>query len=200
MTREVESVKDEFIKEQEILKTDLQRILNNEILYRNEERNAVIQFHGIINEWLYSIDEIGFQDYNKTNIDSLVEFRQKIASFYAKAGISKSKIALLVAEKELVKKSGELYMSAMTYYHWANMEFLKLQQNCESQKSLSDRFMIIIKNYEGNKDIANQMAKDDETLRAEVKDLTDNYYKTKTEERAKVFPFADFDKKTKIAI
>ena len=189
LTREVESVKDEFVKEQEILKTDLQRIVNNEISYRNEERDALIQFHGIINEWLYSIDEIGFGNFNKANIESLIEVRKKIASYYAKAGISKSKISLLVTEKELVKKAGELYLNAMTYHHWALKIFLLLQQNCESQKSLTDRFIIIMKNYEGNKEIARQMAEDDEKLRADVKDLTNKYYETKTGERAKVFPF-----------
>ena len=172
LTREVESVKNEFVKEQEILKTDLQRILNNEISYRNEERDALIQFHGIINEWLYSIDEIGLGNFNKTNIDLLIEARKNIAKYYAKAGIAKSKISLLVTEKELVKKAGELYINAMKYYHWADTKFLLLQQNLENQKSLTDRFLIIIKNYEDNKDVAHQMAEEEERLRAEPTQVT----------------------------
>jgi hypothetical protein len=43
LTREVEPVKNEFVKEQEMMKTDVQRILNNEISYRSEERDAIIK-------------------------------------------------------------------------------------------------------------------------------------------------------------
>jgi len=187
LTKEVESVKSEFVKEQEILKTDLQRVLSNEVSYRNEERSAIINYHGIINEWLYSIDEIGFGNFNISNIDSLIEVRNRIARFYAKAGISKSKISLLVKNPDLAKLAGELYLVVLGYYHWADKNFLLLQQNIESQKSLSDRFLIIIKNFEENKELANSMAKDDERLRAANKELFDNYYKERPDERKKTF-------------
>lgn len=187
LTKEVESVKSEFVKEQEILKTDLQRVLTNEVSYRNEERNAIISYHGIINEWLYSIEEIGFGNYNKSNIDALIEVRNRIARFYAKAGISKSKISLLVANNGLVKSAGELYMAVLAYYHWADKYFLLLQQNLESQKSLTDRFSIIIKNFEGNKETATEVAKEDEILRAKNKDLFEDYYRKKGDEIKNTF-------------
>jgi hypothetical protein len=189
LTREVESVKNEFTREQEILKTDLQRILNNEISYRNEERSALINYHGIINEWHYSILEVGFGNYNKSNVEQLIEVRQRNASFYAKAGISKSKIELLVEEKELVKAARELYVAALDFHHWTDMEFFKLQQNCESQKSLTDRFLIVIKNLEANREIAEDMAKQEEQLRTEAKTLFDNYVANRNNKYAKVIPF-----------
>ena len=187
LTKEVESVKSKFAKEQEILKTNLQRILSNEVSYRNEERSAIIIYHNVINEWLYSIDEIGLENYNKSNIDALIDVRNLIARFYAKAGISKSKISLLIENSELVKITGELYMAVLAYYHWADKYFLLLQQNLEKQKSLTDRFLVIIKNLEDNKEIANEMAKDDERLRAENKELIDSYYKETLNERKKTF-------------
>lgn len=189
LTREVESVKNEFTREQEVLKTDLQRILNNEISYRNEERCALINFHGIINEWLYSILEVGFGNYNKTNVNQLIEVRQRNASFYSKAGIAKSKIVLLIEDKELVKAAGELYVAALDFHHWTDMEFLKLQQNSESQKSLTDRFLIVIKNLDANRELAEDMAKQEEELRTAAIALFDNYIANRNKENAKVSPF-----------
>lgn len=189
LTRKVESVKDEFVKEQEILKTKLQRILTNEISYRNEERNALIEFHRIINEWLYSIDEIRFGNFNARNVDLLITVRNKIASYYAKAGISNSKISLLITEKELVKRADELFQNALGYYLCADMRFLKLQKNCENQKSLTDRLMILVKDYEKNKGVIKLMVSEDKSLQSELDNLADNYYNTSIEERKKVVSF-----------
>lgn len=188
LTREVESVKLEFTREHEILKADLQRVLSNEISYRDEERNSIIQYYVVISEWLYSIDEIGYGDYNKTNIDELIILRKRIASFYAKAGIAKSKIKLLVYESKLIEVASNLYMESLKYYQWCSMELLKLQQNCESQKSLSERFLSIIRNIENNKEYAHLLANQEEELISKAKDLFDNYYKSRFEVRSKVFP------------
>lgn len=190
LTREVESVKSEFIKEQEVLKTDLQRILNNEISYRNEERNALIQFHGIINEWIYSILEVGYGNYNKTNIDMLIGVRNRIASYFAKAGIAKSRIALLVEDTNLVESAGLLYSKVLDFHFWTDMEFFKLQQNCESQKYLTERFLIVIKDFEKNQGVARDMAKQEEELKQVMEGLFTNYLKNRNPEKAKVNPFA----------
>lgn len=115
--------------------------------------------------------------------------RQRNASFYLKAGIAKAKIELLVEEKELVEAARELYVTALKFHHWTDMEFLKLQQNSESQKSLTDRFMIVIKNLEANREIAEDMAKQEEQLRTDAKALFDNYIENRNNENVKVHPF-----------
>lgn len=178
LTREVESVKNEFVKEQEMLKTDLQRILDNEISYRKEERDALINYHGIINEWAYSILEVTVSNYNKNNIDSLIQVRNRNSSYYAKAGIAKSKITLLVEDKTLTQAASDLFIVILQFHHWCDMEFLKLQHNSEAQKSLTDRFMIIIENYEGNKEVAEKMAIEEKQLKDEAKKLIDDYVGT----------------------
>jgi hypothetical protein len=188
LTRQVEAVKNEFTKEQEFLKKDLQRALSNEVSYRDEERNALIQFHGKINEWMYSILEVGFSNYNKSNIDSLIETRKRNASFYATTGVTKSKVDLLVEDKQLIKLTAKLYIVALAFHHWTDMEFLKLQQNCESQKSITERFMVIIKNLDQHKELGEEMAKDEERLIKEAKALFDNYMENLNEQYSKVTP------------
>lgn len=188
LTQEVEKVKNEFTKEQEILKTELQRALSNEVSYQNEVRNALINYHSIISEWLYSILEVGFGDYNKTNIESLITTRKTIAGYYAKAGIAKSRVELLVEDQELVKLSQDLYTQSLAFHHWTDKEFLLLQQNSENQKSLTDRFLIVMKDFDNNKELAQSMAKDEEKLRAEAKALFDNYMAKRNDEYFKVTP------------
>lgn len=188
LTREVESVKDEFIKEQEILKTDLQRILNNEITYRAEERAALIEFHGIISEWIFSILSVNFGNFNKSNIDLLIETRNRNATFFGRAGVANSKISLLVADSELAKKSSELYFATLKFHQWSDLEYLKLQHICERQKSLTDRFLIVIKDFKRNQELAEEMARQDEANREEATVLNDNYLANSNNEREKIIP------------
>jgi hypothetical protein len=198
LTLEVEKIKSDFNKEQEILKTDLQRILSNELSYQQEERNAILTFHSIISEWIYSILEIGYGNYNKTNIDDLIAVRKNIACYYAKAGIAKSRIELLIDDADLVKYAREYYVSTLAFHHWTEMGFLSLQNNCERQRSLTDRFLIVIKEFEKNKEFAEEMAQDEEQLRIKAKELCDNYYSNRNEEYKKVLnPELDFEKKVK---
>lgn len=191
ITRKVESIKNEFTREQEILKKDLQRILTNEVSYRAEERNALIQFHGTISEWLFSILEVTYGNYSRTNIDSLLIVRNSISKYYAKAGIAQSKVELLVEDKNLIDLSRKLYSETLAFHHWTDLEFLKLQQNAESQKSLTDQFLIIIKDYERNKSLAQESAKGEQKLKAEAKVLLDFYMANRNTEYIKVKPTED---------
>ena len=138
ITREVEGIKNEFVRDQEILKTDLQRILSNEVSFRSEERTALIKFHGTNSEWLFSILEVNYGNYSRTNLEALTSLRNNISTFYAKTGIAKSKIELLVEEKDLITLTQKLYTATLNFHHWTDREFLKLQHNLESQKSLTE--------------------------------------------------------------
>ena len=199
ITREVEGIKNEFVRDQEILKTDLQRILSNEVSFRSEERTALIKFHGTNSEWLFSILEVNYGNYSRTNLEALTSLRNNISTFYAKTGIAKSKIELLVEEKDLITLTQKLYTATLNFHHWTDREFLKLQHNLESQKSLTDQFLIIFKNFDDNKELAREMAEDEQRLKTESKMLFDNYLANRNIEYFKVKPieeeFAELVKK-----
>ncbi|MEP0264884.1 hypothetical protein [Dokdonia sp.] len=152
LTREVESVKNEFVKEQEMLKTDLQRVLDNEVSYRNEERNAIIDFHGIINQWIFSVLEINLSLYNKNNIDELIKIRNRNSSFYSKSGIAQSKVTLLIEDSILSKITVNLFISVIKFHSWCDVVFLKYQLKCEGQKILADEISTLMENFEENKE------------------------------------------------
>lgn len=198
LTKEVESVKNEFTKEQEILKTDLQRLLNNEISYRNEERNALINFYAIINEWRFSILEIRFGDYDKTNINTLKELRQSISTYFSKAGIAKSKIELLVEDYKLIDAANQLYIQSLSFQHWTNSKLFELQLHNERIKTLSEQFLVIIKDIEKNKKTALSMSKEEDELRLKSRKLFDEYMDNRNEENNKITPISiQFEKLVK---
>jgi len=186
VTKEVESIKNEFTKEQEILKADLQRILSNEVSYRNEERNALMQFHSTISEWMYSILEVNYGNFNKANIESLIATRNNISSYYAKAGIANSKVQLLVVDQKLLEQSHGLYSVALSFHHWSSIEFFNIQMNLEKQKGLTNRVQMIINQIGRTKEQEQEIIKAEEQLLNEAKELFKHYMDNRNEEYVKV--------------
>ncbi|ASS50738.1 MAG: hypothetical protein A3D31_14360 [Candidatus Fluviicola riflensis] len=191
LTKEVESVKDKFIQEQEILKIELQRILNNEISYRTEERNAIVNFHGTTSEWLYSILEVGFGNYSTANIESLKQTRIEISKFFAKAGIAKSKVELLVEDKELINLSRKLYSEILSFHNWASAKFLQLQHNLENQKDILEEYLILAKATNQTNEYLNKSLEDMKRYKNEESDLFNNYMELRNIEYFKVKPIED---------
>lgn len=169
VTTEVEKVKHSFNTEQAILKTELQRVLNNEISYQQEVRNAIISFHLIINEWRYTILEVGIGFYTISNVENLVLLREKLGKYFSKAGISLSKIRLLLDNSELLNLANSLYSESLAFQHWADSKFLELQQNLESQKILNDKYLMIIKDFKENISAATELYEEKEGLILNVK-------------------------------
>jgi len=191
LTREVESVKIEFIKEQEILKIDLQRLLSNEVSYRDEERKAIIVFHTTISEWIYTILEVLHGNYNKTNIDSLILIRNEISKYFGKTGISKSKVSLLIEDSVLVNKSHELYTTTMSFHHWVDAELFKLQQNLEAQKRLNDTFLLLIKHLPENNEEMKRITSEEQDLINNRNELFSYYMANRNPQYFKVKPIEE---------
>jgi hypothetical protein len=188
VTLKVEAIKNEFTREQEFLRIELQRILSNEVSYRTEERDALIQFHGTISEWLFSILEVNYGNYGRSNIDALINIRNNIARYYSKAGIAKSKLELLVDDASLIEQSRKLYSATLAFHNWTDLEFLKLQHNLEQHKSLVEQFMNFFKDFDTNQDLLKSMATDENLLKQEAKDLFDHYIQNCNFEYFKVKP------------
>lgn len=198
LTHEVESVKNKFTQEQEVLKVELQRFLNIEVSFRNEERAALIQFHGTISEWLYSILSVNLWTYNKTNFISLISIRNEVNSFYATAGIAKSKVELLVEEQILVSLARRLYIETLKFHQWSDIELFKIQQISESQKSLTDRFFFM-KQFDKSKELAAEMAQEEKDLEAKAKEVSHGYLINRKKKYAEIVPIEqDFTIQVKV--
>lgn len=153
LTKEVESVKDKFIREQEFLKSELQKILSNEISYRDEERNAIINFHGLISEWIYYIRGISFLKYNESNFHEIDSFIDQTSVYYTKTGVSKAKVELLVDDQELVKLSIELFYIVNKYHHNINIIAANIKYDLKRINVYSEGISNIEDSYETVKEI-----------------------------------------------
>lgn len=188
ITEKIESVKSEFSKETERLKTDLQRLLSLQISHRTEERASIINFYDKYNQWLYALLEINFGAYSRSNVSDLAEKRIYVERFYAETSVAQSKLRLLVKDDNIISLSHKLLLALLQFKAWMDMRLLSLQQNLESHNSLTERFLIIIKDYEANKEVAKGMAADEKRIQEGLKTITKEFYENRTEEFKKILP------------
>lgn len=188
ITEKIEGVKKEFTDETELLKVDLQRLLSFQVSHRSEERNAIIIFYDKYNQWLYSLLEINFGAYNRGIVNDLAEKRIFIEKFYAETNVAQAKLRLLVKDKDIIELSHQLMIEILQFKAWIDKRLLGLQQNLESHNSLTDRFLIVIKNFEGNKELAQSMAEDEKNIEKGKKELVDEFYNNRNKEYAKILP------------
>lgn len=188
ITEKIESVKKEFAHETELLKVDLQRLLNFQVSHRSEERNAIINFYDKYNQWLYSLLEINFGAYNRGILNDLAEKRIFIEKFYAETNVAQAKLRLLVKDKQIIALSNQLVVEILKFKAWMDERLLGLQHNLERHNSLTDRFLIIIKDLKDNKELALSMAEDEKNIEKEKKALVDEFNKNRIVEFKKIIP------------
>ena len=187
LTNEVEGIKSNYLREHELLKTELQRVLSNEVSYHQEARNALVTFFETVSQWKYAILEILVHSYGRTNIDELVMDRKTIGSYYAKTGVAQSKVSLFVEDKELVKNAHDLFSATLDFHHWTDTVYLKIQQNCESQKWGFELFKAAL--TEPDRKFARDLAEDEKKLKGTLDEICKNYLENRNTESAKMFPF-----------
>jgi hypothetical protein len=140
LTRIVESVKNDYTIEQAFLKKDLDRLLSNEVSYRSEEKNAIIEFHGLINQWLYEISEFSFYKFSKNNIEALKDKINLIDSYFTKVSISKSKIELIVIDQNIIVLANSVFIGSLTFHHWAGDIFFDFKNDIDELLFLENKF------------------------------------------------------------
>jgi hypothetical protein len=193
ITEKIEGVKSEFTKETEFLKVELQKLLNFEVSHRTEERNSIINFYERYNQWLYALLEINFGVYSNVNFGELVEKRIYIEKFYAETSVAQSKLKLLVKDNDIIILSGDLMLEILKFKGWIDKRLLSLQHNLESHKSLTDQFLVIIKDFEQNKEVAKSMAEEEKEIKAKRKEIVDEFYANRNDEYGKILtPDSDF--------
>lgn len=199
ITEKIEGIKNEFTKETELLKVELQKLLNFEISHRAEERSAIINFYEKYNQWLYALLEINFGAYSKINLEDLVQKRIYIEKFYTETNVAQSKLKLLVKDDDIIELSGTLILELLKFKGWIDKRLLSLQHNSESHKSLTDQFLIIIKTLDQNEALARSMADEEKELKAERKKIVDEFYANRNDEYLKILtPDSQFREMVKV--
>lgn len=186
LTKQIETVKSKFLKENEYLKAELQLIISNQLQQSNEERNAITFFFDEWSKWTnIGLLDIPFNEYNRVGIDKLIEKKRQLNEFYVQTSIAQSRITLLVVDEELITLSHKLVSETLSFTHWIQSFLLELQFNLEKDKRGFDMFMIL-------KDIkplpleARELEREEQELIEARKKLSSDYYGTKIDEFKKV--------------
>ncbi len=188
ITRKIESVKIDFAKESESLKIELQRLLSLEVAHRTEERIVIINFYDKYNQWLYSLLEINYGAYHRINAKQLLDKRIYNEKFYAETSVAQAKIRLLVKDGEIIEISSKLLLALLEFKGWMDRKLLDLQHNLERHQSSTDQFLIIMKDFENNKALANSLAEDEKKIENERKELVADFYANRNDEYVKIVP------------
>lgn len=179
ITESIEAVKFNFNKETEQLKAEITRVTNLQITHRTEERNAILNFYGTYNAWLYSLMEVNISIYNENNIDLLINKREYIDSFYAKSNIEHSIMRLVVLDNNIIGKSHELMVEIIKYKHWIDSRLLQLQFNLLYHKQILNQFDRISK---VDLELAKSLILEEKTIDVERKEIINEYFKNRNSE------------------
>jgi hypothetical protein len=175
VTEKIESVKVEFAKDTEYLKSGLQRLINVEVAHRNEERAAIISFYSTCNQWLYSLLDINLSAYSRLNVNDINDKRNLIDKFYSETGIAQAKVKLLVKDNEIISLTSQLWVCILNFNGWVGEKMITLKNILETEKIVSDEGWEILKQGINDKDRLEKMAKEERELKQRKKQVLEDF-------------------------
>ncbi len=179
ITQKIEQVKDQFTKENEFLKANLQFIINNQLQHSNEERNAIMTFFDTHSKWInIGLSDLSFNNYQRNNIDDLVQKERHLDDLYTQTNITQSRISLLIDNPDLIQLSHKLIQQTLEYHHWTKMLLLKLRLNLQADKSNFDIFIKLIEAKPMPQEVKISANREQELIK-ERKKLCEKYYAEK---------------------
>jgi hypothetical protein len=112
VTREVEKVKNEFIKETEIVKAHLNLAFNAKQNLMDVEREIVIQFIESIHTWIQY--HMNWLSCDPSNAKTITTYNAKIQTAYENLMLQEAKFDLFVTDKEIIDTKNKLKMAVLT--------------------------------------------------------------------------------------
>lgn len=189
ITKKIESVKVEFTRDTEYLKSGLQRLINVEVSHRNEERAALISFYSTCSQWVYSLLDINFSAYNRTNVKDILDKRNLIEKFYSETGIAQAKVKLLVKDDEIISLTAQLWVRILEFKAWVDDKMIELKHILESEIMIAEEGLELLKQG-GNVDNARieKIADKERELKQKKTQLIQDFYSNKISEFKKTVP------------
>jgi len=186
ITKQIELVKREFTQENEILKANLQFVINNQLQQSNEERNAIINFFDGFSKWMnVGLLDTKLNTYNRNNIVDLIQKDRDLNDYYTQTNVAQNRISLLVEDEKIIKLSHELISETLRFNHWTQKILLELRLNLEDEKRGFEMFLELIK-IKPIPPEALKVAQEEKEFHAKTKEICDEYYKNNIEEYKKV--------------
>ena len=103
ITKKVEKIKSEFVKDIEFIKADLNYINQNKFSIKVAERDALIETNNKYSEWLNYLLNISFSDINPENYLKLNDYYKETKNKKLNFDISQDNLHLFLHDEELMK-------------------------------------------------------------------------------------------------
>jgi len=118
ITWRVESVKDEFVKDNEKLKAKLQVVIKNQQDLQSTEKETILGFLEECNKWLYDAIEVDVSKYYSDDFRILMnENSRMLNQSYSKARVAQAKLYIFIDNKEILSESWTLVQKILELSH-----------------------------------------------------------------------------------
>jgi hypothetical protein len=148
ITKRVEKIKSEFVKDIEHIKADLSYINQSKFSIKAAERDALIDVNNKYSEWLNYLMNVSFTDITPNNYSKLNDYFQDIKEKKLKFDIAKDNLHLFLHDQDLMNKKGlcvgetitleyiikKTIVNFVEHYHARNLYFEGLANLPESKK------------------------------------------------------------------
>ncbi|MFA8451945.1 MAG: hypothetical protein ACEPOW_14715 [Bacteroidales bacterium] len=140
ITKTVEEVKQKYTEENELLRANLNLLTSKKNILFTEEKEAIIQYFGQLNKWIWDGLNIRINEYNHANYQELSDRLIKMRDDYNKTYITFAKVQLLVKDEELIQLGHETNMKVLELHHFKETMIQRLQNNLSWEKIFVDKF------------------------------------------------------------
>ena len=173
----VEEVKQKYTEENEFLKANLSILTSKKNILFTEEKEAIIQYFGQLNKWIWDGLNVQITEYNYGNFHELSERLIKMRDDHNKTNIAFSKLQLLVNDKDLVTIGHEANMKTLELHTFKESIINRLQRVLSWEKALVDQ--ITSKDFDYSKlshDMQSFYQKQAKDRDGEKKAIIDEYF------------------------
>ena len=138
ITKKVESINTDFIRETEKLKLDLQYTNQIRFSIKTEEMKSLFDYYEKYYLWLNLLLEFYFGSFNEDNPELLISSQNVINDANFKLLLAEAKAELLIDNPALFKHSKEMKIRTLKFQHFVNnsiQEFNKIHFEIKAMRS-----------------------------------------------------------------
>ncbi|MEO9891690.1 hypothetical protein [Aurantibacter sp.] len=168
ITSEIESVKSEFNKDLEILKSNLSLKKQASFSIQENKRILIYELVETFNTWLYSIVNFSFSGYNIQNIGEIKTHRKNLEKHKLDFNVIENKLNIFYNNKEFDELKKNLTIETL------KMQYLLDQAISEYELKLYEKHHLEIEDY-----YERTLAQNN--IQTEIFEITGKYYKEMTE-------------------
>jgi len=181
ITKKVEKIKSEFIKDIEYIKSDLSYINQSKFSIKASERDALIDTNNKYSEWLNYLLNISFSDINPNNYKKLNDYYQEIKTKKLNFDIAQDNLHLFLHDEELMEYKMKCVTETMTLEHIINKTIIKFIEHYYTRNLYFDGLMNLSQDQKPNNEFIQ------EQMESSQKELDQIFYEM-SKDKSTQFP------------